>query len=66
MSPGGPYVSVDDSELENLGDVSAIRARAALRLKKLSPSAETSLKSALQSIATGKAYFTTTGKEART
>lgn len=66
MSPGGTYVSVHDDQISDLGDVALVRARAASRLKKLSSKADIALKSALQSIATGKAYFTTTGKEART
>ena len=65
MSPGGPYVNVTDEELAVVGDPAVLRKSATARLKKLSSRTTTELRSALMSIATGKAYFTTTGKEAR-
>lgn len=66
ISPGGPYVHVTDEELARIGDPTALRKNAAARLRKLPSRASIELRSALMSIATGKGYFTTTGKEART
>lgn len=56
---------VTDEELA-VGDPTELRKRAAARLKKLSSRASIELRSTLTSIATGKGYFTMTGKEART
>lgn len=66
VSPGGPYVHIVDDQLRDLGDVPSIRKRVAARLKRLSPKADIPLRSALKSIATGKGFITTTGKESNT
>jgi hypothetical protein len=65
QSPGGPFVEVLDEELSTLGDPVWIRRRAERRLRRISRTASLELRSALMSIAKGKKYFTTTGKEGR-
>ena len=65
MSPGGPYVEIRDEELSEVGDKDDLRRLAAASLKRLPQTADLELRCALKSMATGKAFFTTTGKEAR-
>jgi hypothetical protein len=65
QSPGGPYVEMSDEQLKDVGNVKWIRQRAQSRLRRLPKGADTELRASLTSMANGKKYFTTTGKEAR-
>lgn len=65
ISPGGPYVEISDQELSEVGDKDTLRKLAASRLRTLPERSDLELRCALKSMATGKAFFTTTGKEAR-